>query len=349
MLLIEEGTDHIIEDRDELPYDLREHLGHGHSGSIHKVQDRNTGRFFAQKTIMIPSIKKVKEERKQFFRNEVDIIRGLDKHRHIIQVFATYIMKDRFGIILYPVAEDGDLAKYLERHNDAVEQRGNNEPCNYDFGAAESMLRRAFGCLASGLAFMREERVRHKDIKPHNILVHNGSVLFTDFGYSRDCSLTNSASEGRPAFLSRRYSAPEVIDYDTRSYPSDVFSLGCVFMEILSALFPAFRPDSDAHFANMIQGLHIQLGAAQIPADMSFLPGVITLMTLKDPNARATAQLTYNALSAHDAYSCRKCCLPPPQISDPDNLSAYRRVHSNYVWDDKHKRYKCVRLYQPAC
>jgi serine/threonine protein kinase len=322
MLLIEEGTDHIIEDRDDLPYDLRDSLGHGHSGSVEKVQDRNTGRFFAQKTIWIPVTRSAKEEREQIFRNEVKIIRGLDKHRHIIQVFATYITEDRFGIILYPVAEDGDLAKYLRRYNDAVEQLNATGSCNYDFAAAESILRKAFGCLASGLAFMREQRVRHKDIKPHNILVHNESVLFTDFGYSRDCSqFTNSSSEGRPGFLSRRYSAPEIIEYETRSYSSDVFSLGCVFMEILSALFPAFGPDPDAHFAKIIQGLHIQLGAAQVPSEMSFLPGVIILMTLRNPEARATAQQTYNAISEHHAYSCRECCLPLARVSNPDNTT----------------------------
>jgi serine/threonine protein kinase len=355
MLLIEEGTDHVITDRNELPYKVRDSLGHGHSGSVDKVQDKNTGRSFARKIIWFSASEKTKREREQIFCNEVKIIRGLAKHRHIIEVFATYITEDCFGIILHPVAEDGDLSTYLRRYNDAAWQLNESGVCDYDFDAAESILRRALGCLAGGLAFMREHRVRHKDIKPHNILVHNESVLFTDFGYSRNYSqFTNSASEGRPSFLSRRYSAPEVIEHDTRSYSSDVFSLGCVFMEIFSALFPAFQPHPGAEFANMIQGLHVQLRAAQIPLDMSFLPSVITLMTLKDPSARATAQQTYDALSTHDAYACGECCPPPTQAlfatsSDLESVNSPINFHYSYVWDDTYKRYKCLRWDGLAC
>ena len=34
-------------------------------------------------------------------------------------------------------------------------------------------IQKWFGCLASGLAFIHSKRIRHKDIKPANILVWN--------------------------------------------------------------------------------------------------------------------------------------------------------------------------------
>jgi serine/threonine protein kinase len=321
MLLIEESTHHIIEDGDELPYEYCESFAYGNSGSVEKVRDRRSGRVFARKTIWIRGPRKLRKERERTIRNEVRIIRGLKQHRHIIQIFATYIRRHAFNIILHPVADKGDLARYLENYHDAVEQQESAGICGYNFAAATSILQQAIGCLASGLAFMREQRVRHRDVKPQNILVHNENVLYTDFGYSRDCSqFTKSSSEGAVSVQTPRYSAPEVISNKTRSYPSDVFSLGCVFMEILSALYPGFSPDPEKRFAEALEELHEKLRNAQVPSHMSFLPGVIASMIIPSPEGRATAQQIYHVIREHDAYSCRECYVPPEAIHNEDSF-----------------------------
>jgi serine/threonine protein kinase len=49
-------------------------------------------------------------------------------------------------------------------------------------------LRHFYGCLASALSYLQENKICHKDIKPSNILVHGSNVLITDFGTSRDWS-----------------------------------------------------------------------------------------------------------------------------------------------------------------
>lgn len=45
-----------------------------------------------------------------------------------------------------------------------------------------SLLRSFFGGLATGLAYLHDCNVRHKDIKPHNTLVKQSNNYFTDLG-----------------------------------------------------------------------------------------------------------------------------------------------------------------------
>jgi serine/threonine protein kinase len=73
-----------------------------------------------------------------------------------------------------------------------------------------SLQRSFFGCLATTLTYLHDSQVRHKDIKPQNILVYKSKVLLTDFGISRDLSdLSRSTTTGDTA-RTRRYCAPKV-------------------------------------------------------------------------------------------------------------------------------------------
>ncbi|KAF2446865.1 hypothetical protein P171DRAFT_471322 [Karstenula rhodostoma CBS 690.94] len=82
-------------------------------------------------------------------------------------------------------------------------------------------------CLSSRI------RVRHKDIKPRNILVHYGNIIFVDFGltfdfFGADSDTTINMVNG----MTPRYCAPEVADCLPRNKSADVWSLGVVFLEI---------------------------------------------------------------------------------------------------------------------
>ncbi len=45
-----------------------------------------------------------------------------------------------------------------------------------------SLLRRFFGCLGSAIQYLHGWRIRHRGIKPQNIVVKGDRVLLTDLG-----------------------------------------------------------------------------------------------------------------------------------------------------------------------
>ena len=120
-ILIEEGKDYLLDPGDELPYRLIRSLGHGHSGNVEEVKNIRTGAIYARKTIRIYGSRD-NAERRRIFDNEIKIIRNLASHHHIIRIFATYVAKREFGLILQPVADDGDLDAFLDRFREDAEE-----------------------------------------------------------------------------------------------------------------------------------------------------------------------------------------------------------------------------------
>lgn len=98
---------------------------------------------------------------------EVDIIRALAPHPHIIRVHATCSTETRLSIVLQPVADSGDLAEFLKLYRCLTSYEPEKD-------AYRKIIQQAFGCLSHCLDYIHKEGriVRHKDIKPSNILIH---------------------------------------------------------------------------------------------------------------------------------------------------------------------------------
>jgi serine/threonine protein kinase len=217
-----------ISNRSLLPFRYVDKLGLGMSAVVDIVEHKETGQKFAHK-VFRPYYGPEPEKLNQAFQNEINIIKQLHPHSHITQVHWSYACGNELGMLLTPVACDGDLRAYLRAIQDTA------KPPTPD---QQSILRRSFGCLASGLAHIHSHTIRHKDIKPQNILVHDGQMIYTDFGIAFDATLEDTTTTGKPEAFTRRYCAPEVANWEQRNRKSDVFSLGCVFIEIIAVLEP---------------------------------------------------------------------------------------------------------------
>ena len=117
------------------------------------------------------------------------------------------------------------------------------------------MLRGYFVCLSQALSYLHASDVRHKDIKPENILIdESGSVILTDFGISRRFPKHTSHATNNERRFTRKYASPEIMDDGNvlRDDPSDVFSLGCVFLEMATLLLGKNLDNLSDHYATII-------------------------------------------------------------------------------------------------
>ncbi|KAF2681476.1 kinase-like protein [Lentithecium fluviatile CBS 122367] len=348
-ILIKEGQDHVLRPGEEVPYRYLRSLGHGGCGVVEAVEDINTGRVYARKIVHLnPGSKTL---RRQIFENEAKIIRDLLTHHHIIRVYATYYADPVVCLVLQPAADCGDLEVFLEAFRDEIEEF-NADNTHQPDATKKSTLERAFGCLASGLAFMHQQRIRHKDIKCKNILVHQGSVIYTDFGISKDFSQAESSTtEGPIQSFTRRYSAPEILDRDSRNSKSDVYSLGCVYIEIISALTGAFDIEYDKPFSQDVQRIQRQIEKSIMLEPNRNVAKLAISMTSADQTKRPRSADVRNQIQAYPGYICEKCQTPrgtratrqlkspialhPDVGADTHSAEAQGIVSTDKLWEDE--------------
>ncbi|KAL4747499.1 kinase-like domain-containing protein [Aspergillus terricola var. indicus] len=205
-----------------LRFEQQELLGRGSFGDVYKVIERSTRQVYALKQIPLgsdPDRRRVLEEK---VRNECDVMRKLS-HLHIINVSMSFVEQGQWSIIMDVVA-DINLRSYLEQCSRD----------NYRDSALAAMLP-WFGCLTDALNFAHRCKVIHNDIKPSNILIEGDKIYLADFGLSSDfTALENSRSLEYIHYGTPEYKAPEMRPGQPPSRKADVFSLGCVFTEMLT-------------------------------------------------------------------------------------------------------------------
>jgi serine/threonine protein kinase len=210
--------------RSESQFETIAPLGKGGFARVEKVYSKLGQRFYAMKLLSRKTTFKNDQTSLSNFLKELAASKRVD-HHHIVKVVGSFTEPKFVGIIMDTVG-DCDLETFLDDDGPT--------PLTSD---KVSLLRTFFGCLASGLVAIHDAGIRHKDIKPKNILIRGDTVMYTDFGLALDYSQTNrSTTGGRPAMFTVQFCAPEVANWEDRRTSSDIFSLGAVFLEMATRL-----------------------------------------------------------------------------------------------------------------
>jgi serine/threonine protein kinase len=145
-----------------------------------------------------------------------------------------------------------------------------------------------------------------------------------------------STTTGRPSAWTIRYSPPEVLDFEPRNRASDIFSLGCVLVEMISGLYghslskvkdhwkktgnaqSSFARNPDATSA-WLASLPEHPNAGRLKPLVDFLPSMLHARRLDRPSAKQVVDRLRNMsllLPEHPQYA-NTCCGPPPFLSTP--------------------------------
>ncbi|KAJ3548547.1 hypothetical protein NM208_g950 [Fusarium decemcellulare] len=218
---LEKGGDrgHIPFSRDEvLPFQVIGRLGRGAHGSVDKVMSIISHREYARKTFRKTG--GLSREKVNTFITELKVLKRVS-HRHCVELIGSYSDAKHFALIMEPVG-DYNLAEYYQK------AKGNADML--------SLMRSFLGCLTSALQYLHGSRIRHRDIKPQNIVVKGDCPLITDFGIAYSWENLKRGTTTADSSKTMIYAAPEVVRVEARNESADMWSLGCVFLEIATVL-----------------------------------------------------------------------------------------------------------------
>jgi serine/threonine protein kinase len=155
--------------------------------------------------------------------------------------------------------------------------------------------------VAEALVYAHSQNIVHRDIKPENILIERstGRAVVTDFGIARAIERASDISSvtstgltlGTPTYMSPEQAAAERY-IDGRS---DVYSLGCVFYEVLAGSPPFHGPTARAVIARHMTEPPPKVRITR-PDVSDALQHTIDRMLAKAPAARFTAPQLLDAL-----------------------------------------------------
>ncbi|CAD5167434.1 cell division control protein 2 homolog D [Musa acuminata AAA Group] len=210
-------------------YEKLEKLGEGTYGKVFKAREKATGKIVALKKTRLPEDD---EGVPPTTLREVSLLRMLSVDPHVVRLLDLKQGQNKQGqTILYLVFEymDTDLKKYIRSFRQ-----------NRDMIPPKTIKILMYQ-LCKGIAFCHGRGVLHRDLKPHNLLMDQKTMMLkiADLGLSR--AFTIPLKKYTHEILTLWYRAPEVLLGATHySTPVDMWSVGCIFAELVTthALFP---------------------------------------------------------------------------------------------------------------
>jgi len=248
-------------------------IGHGAFGSVFKAMHPETGMVIAVKEVYIDVQRQPDEKLKVQLENEIDLMSSL-RHPHIVSYYGCHWADNHLQMYLEYMA-GGSLSQVLS-----------------NFGPLEeTLMSRYTQQLLSGLEYLHTQNpyILHRDIKGANVLVGVDSLVkLADFGCSKRAKETTAVTiEGSIPWM-----APEVLTHSRFGRAGDIWSFGCLVIEMATADAPW------GHFDNLMAAI-LKIGMSgelpPIPDTVSVkCKNFIRRCTQLDPGKRLSASELLN-------------------------------------------------------
>nr|ALS54094.1 hypothetical protein [Curvularia lunata] len=207
-------------------------IGQGSFGSVYLALHAVTGELMAVKQVELPSVAGAsqmdhkKTNMVEALKHEIGLLREL-KHKNIVQYLGSNSDESHLNIFLEYVP-GGSVATMLVNYGPL----------------GESLIQNFVRQILTGLSYLHSRDIIHRDIKGANILVDNkGSVKISDFGISKriEASTLGGSKKGAQRVSlqgSVFWMAPEVVRQTAYTRKADIWSLGCLVVEMFTGSHP---------------------------------------------------------------------------------------------------------------
>jgi serine/threonine protein kinase len=198
-------------------YRLGNLIGEGAYGKVYECLNVETGEILAVKHVELSGDSKKIVHEVTSLKKEISLLMNL-KHRNVVRYVTTQVSDDLRSVdIIMEYVPGGSVRSLLNKF-----EKFHEKTCQ------KYLLQ-----VLQGLFYLHSKGIMHRDIKCANLLVDNeGTVKLSDFGaskYSEDSFELNRSLKGSPYWI-----APEVALRTGHSYSADIWSVGCVAIEMLT-------------------------------------------------------------------------------------------------------------------
>ena len=216
-------------------YELTEKIGEGAMGVVFKAEDSILGRTVAIKFLK-PEIYPTHQSVDRLKR-EAKALAGVNSP--CIATIHDLIESDGICAIVLEYVEGESLRMRLDRHPMTIEE-----------------AIRTATLICEGLKQAHDKGIVHRDLKPSNIiLTREKGLKILDFGLAKlENSLTSSEETQAGTILgTTAYMSPEQTRGESASSSSDLWGLGCILFEMLTATHPFKASNTADTIANVLK------------------------------------------------------------------------------------------------
>ncbi|KAJ7950823.1 Protein kinase-like protein [Quillaja saponaria] len=258
-------------------------LGKGSYGVVYQAIPTAPGSIHSQEAI---AIKSCCYKNSASLRKEERIMKNLASCPEILHCLGSTISIDK-GFCVYNLlleyAPYGTLSGLIKK-NHLTELR-----------VIQAFVR----MLLKGLHFIHKKGFVHCDLKPDNILVFpsqdgsNYQLKIADFGLSKNCEEGINANDWKYRFRGTPYyMSPESVSYGQIEAPMDIWSLGCIVIEMITGKPAWWGCESEEE---LMFKLVLQKKAPELPQGLSEIcKNFLSKCFAIDPWKRWTAEMLLN-------------------------------------------------------